>query len=634
MTLFNIALNNIKNNFKNYWTFFLSSTFSVFVLYLFISIVNNNSIKSEFEGKQMLTLLFVVASYITAIFSSYFVWYSNSFLIKSRNKEFALYMILGMSKMQTFVLSFIENFITTVGAFFLGITLGLIFNKFFLMLLYTMIGAHGDVKIQLSLKAFGVCFVVFGFMFILISIHSFTLMHKGNIIELFNASKKTEKDLKVSFITSFIALLSIIFLGVGYYIAIKKITFNINLAYVVVLLVVIGTILFFIGVTSCIIYFSKKNEKNLFKGTKLIAISQISYRFKSNVSTLSVISVTTTIALCAMIACFGLFDKVEENTRYVRPFSVEYIKGNDRIDKTFQDTVKKHKEVSVKHNKNIELLEVKVKVSFYSNINTFFIINESQFNKVANSEKTNRRVTLKNSTDCYFFQMKDFAANKSVIGETIELMSKNKKYNLKISGTDMKYFIGMEHFKETFVVKDIVYNEIKSTISKEKVFKIAGYTFENEYFLKDFIQDLKKQIPPKNNLLTYYESYSYGLKITGMMAFIGIFIGLVFLTATGSIIYFKMIMEAQEGKNKFITLKKIGASEKEIKKAISEELFILFGLPFIVAVINSYVASIVLGKMMTLKIYKSFAIIILVYAVFYSGYYLITLESYIKTISD
>ncbi|ENK0836946.1 ABC transporter permease [Clostridium botulinum] len=634
MTLFSIALNNIKNNFKNYWTFFLSSTFSVFVLYLFISIVNNNSIKSEFEGKQMLTLLFIVASYITAIFSSYFVWYSNSFLIKARNKEFALYMILGMSKMQTFVLSFIENFITTVGAFFLGITLGLIFNKFFLMLLYTMIGAHGDVKIQLSLKAFGVCFVVFGFMFILISIHSFILMHKGNIIELFNASKKTEKDLKVSFITSFIALLSIIFLGVGYYIAIKKITFNINLAYVVVLLVVIGTILFFIGVTSCIIYFSKKNEKNLFKGTKLIAISQISYRFKSNVSTLSVISVTTTIALCAMIACFGLFDKVEENTRYVRPFSVEYIKGNDRIDKTFQDTVKKHKEVSVKHNKNIELLEVKVKVSFYSNINTFFIINESQFNKVANSEKTNRRVTLKNSTDCYFFQMKDFAANKSVIGETIELMSKNKKYNLKISGTDMKYFIGMEHFKETFVVKDIVYNEIKSTISKEKVFKIAGYTFENEYFLKDFIQDLKKQIPPKNNLLTYYESYSYGLKITGMMAFIGIFIGLVFLTATGSIIYFKMIMEAQEDKNKFITLKKIGASEKEIKKAISEELFILFGLPFIVAVINSYVASIVLGKMMTLKIYKSFAIIILVYSVFYSGYYLITLKSYIKTISD
>ncbi|EPY2306491.1 FtsX-like permease family protein [Clostridium sporogenes] len=634
MTLFSIALNNIKNNFKNYWTFFLSSTFSVFVLYLFISIVNNNSIKSEFEGKQMLTLLFIVASYITAIFSSYFVWYSNSFLIKARNKEFALYMILGMSKMQTFVLSFIENFITTVGAFFLGITLGLIFNKFFLMLLYTMIGSHGDVKIQLSLKAFGVCFVVFGFMFILISIHSFILMHKGNIIELFNASKKTEKDLKVSFITSFIALLSIIFLGVGYYIAIKKITFNINLAYVVVLLVVIGTILFFIGVTSCIIYFSKKNEKNLFKGTKLIAISQISYRFKSNVSTLSVISVTTTIALCAMIACFGLFDKVEENTRYVRPFSVEYIKGNDRIDKTFQDTVKKHKEVSVKHNKNIELLEVKVKVSFYSNINTFFIINESQFNKVANSEKTNRRVTLKNSTDCYFFQMKDFAANKSVIGETIELMSKNKKYNLKISGTDMKYFIGMEHFKETFVVKDIVYNEIKSTISKEKVFKIAGYTFENEYFLKDFIQDLKKQIPPKNNLLTYYESYSYGLKITGMMAFIGIFIGLVFLTATGSIIYFKMIMEAQEDKNKFITLKKIGASEKEIKKAISEELFILFGLPFIVAVINSYVASIVLGKMMTLKIYKSFAIIILVYSVFYSGYYLITLKSYIKTISD
>ncbi len=68
MTLFSIALNNIKNNFKNYWTFFLSSTFSVFVLYLFISIINNNSIKSEFEGKRALALLFIIASYVVVIF--------------------------------------------------------------------------------------------------------------------------------------------------------------------------------------------------------------------------------------------------------------------------------------------------------------------------------------------------------------------------------------------------------------------------------------------------------------------------------------------------------------------------------------------------------------------------------------
>ena len=387
MTLFSIALNNIKNNFKNYWTFFLSSTFSVFVLYLFISIINNNSIKSEFEGKKAFSLLFIIASYVVVIFSSYFIWYSNSFFIKSRKKEFALYMMLGMSKRQTFILSFVENFISIVCGFFTGIMIGLILNKFFLMLLYVMIGATGNVEFQFSLKAFSLCSIVFGVMFILISIHSLILIYKNNIIDLFNASRKVEKDLNVSFITGFIALLSMIFLGTGYYIAIRNLAENIRLGPLVVSLVIIGTILFFIGVISFIIYINKKNEKSLFKGIKLIATSQIYHRYKGNISTLSAISVATTIALCAMITCFGLFDKVEESTRYVRPFSIEYINDNDAIDKSFKETLKKHKEVSIKHKQNIELLEIKSKVPLHNGSNTFFVINESEFYKVISSEK-------------------------------------------------------------------------------------------------------------------------------------------------------------------------------------------------------------------------------------------------------
>lgn len=145
---------------------------------------------------------------------------------------------------------------------------------------------------------------------------------------------------------------------------------------------------------------------------------------------------------------------------------------------------------------------------------------------------------------------------------------------------------------------------------------------------------MKSKIPLENNLLTFYENYSDGLQLVGMMAFIGMFIGIVFITATGSIIYFKIVMEAQEDKNKFITLRKIGVSKCEIKKAISKELMILFGLPFIEATVNSYVASITLGRMMGLNMYKSFVVIILVYALLYGIYYLITLNSYIKTISQ
>lgn len=633
MTLFSMAVNNIRKNFKNYWAFFLSSTFSVFALYLFMSIVNNTDVKVQLGNMKSFMILFIVGSYMIAGFSAFFMWYSNTFIIKSRKKEFATYMLLGMSKKQTATLNFTENLITIAGAFCSGIALGLIFNKFFIMLLYAMIGATGDVSFQISLEALKVCSIVFGTMFIIISIHSSLLIYRDNLIDLFNSSKKAEKGLKVSFLTLIISILSIVFLGYGYYMAISKTAAKIFLAPIVVLLVVIGTILFFTSFTSLIIYISKKNEKSLFKGTKLIYISQLYYRYKGNVGTLSVIAVTTTVALCAMITCFGLFNQVEKNSRNMRPFSIEYTNGTNSIDTIFEDTIKNHKEISVVYKDNMEFLKVKTKDILLGN-DTFLVLNQSEFNKVNSHEKSDTRVNLKNDMDCDFVQVANAVPDKSVIGKEVKLVGGGSEYKLKITDTYIKFFIALDGAKPTLVVKDSVYSQIKSTISKENTYKVTGYILNNDFLSEKFIVDLRSKIPPENKLLTFYEHFMDALKLMGMMGFIGVFIGLLFLTATGGIIYFKMSMEAAEDKNKFIILEKIGVSKVEIRKAVSKELMILFGVPFVVATLNTFVASITLGKFLRFNITKEFIIVILVYAVLYSIYYLITLKAYIKTVSS
>jgi len=633
MTLISMAVSNIKKNFKNYWAFFISSTFSVFALYLFMSIINNKDVKLQLGDMKSLMILFIIAAYMIAAFSAFFIWYSNSFIIKSRKKEFATYMLLGMSKKQTVILNFIENLITIVGAFCSGIALGLIFNKFFIMLLYVMIRATGDVTFQISLESLKFCSILFGTMFIIITIHSSILIYRDNLIDLFNSSKKAEKGLKVSFLTLIIGIISMVSLGYGYYMAIRKLSTNILIAPIVILLVVIGTILFFTSFISLIIYINKKNEKGLFKGTRLIYISQLYYRYKGNVGTLSVIAVTTTIALCAMIFCFGLFNKVEVNSRNMRPFSVEYANGNN-TDTIFNDTIKDHKEISIVYKETMEFLKVKAKNPLFGTNDTFLLLNESKFNEVNSHEKSGVKINLKNDRDCYFFQIAAFAPDKSVIGKEVKLKSTNKDYNLKITDTGMKYFMALDDSKPTFIVRNSVYSQIKGTISKENGYKVTGYVLNNDFISQNFIKDLKSEIPPENKLLTFYDHFKDGLKLTGMMSFIGLFIGVLFITATGSIIYFKMSMEASEDKNKFIILRKIGVSTPEITKAVSKELMILFGAPLVVASINTFVASIPLGKMMGFDITKELIIIILVYAVLYSIYYLMTLKSYIKTVSS
>jgi putative ABC transport system permease protein len=633
MTLISMAVNNIRKNFKNYWAFFLSSTFSVFALYLFMSIVNNKDVKVQLGSMKSFMLLFIIASYMIAAFSAFFIWYSNSFIIKSRKKEFATYMLLGMSKKQTATLNTIENLITIAFAFCSGIGLGLIFNKFFIMLLYVMIRATGDVPFQISFEALKFCSILFGAMFIIISIHGSILIYRDNLIDLFDSSKKAEKGLKVSFLTLIIGLFSIVFLGFGYYMAIRKIVSNIILAPIIVLLVVIGTILFFTSFTSLIIYISKKNEKNLFKGTKLIYISQLYYRYKGNVGTLSVIAVTTTVALCAMMVCFGLFNKTEDNSRNMRPFSIEYVNGTNNTNTIVEDTIKNHKEISVAYKDTMEFLQVKSKDQLIGN-DTFLVLNESKFNEINSHEKSDIKINLKNDMDCYYFQISNFTPNKSVIGKDVKLEGGGSGYNLIITDTGMKYFIALDDSKPTFIVKDSAYSQIKSTISSENTYKVTGYILNNDLLSENFIKDLKNVIPPEIKLLTFYDHFTDGIKLTGMMAFIGLFIGLLFLTATGSIIYFKMSNEAQEDKNKFVILRKIGVSKFEVTKSVSKELMIIFGAPFIIATINTFVASIPLGEMMAFNITKEFIIIILVYAVLYSIYYLITLKSYIKIVSS
>ena len=136
---------------------------------------------------------------------------------------------------------------------------------------------------------------------------------------------------------------------------------------------------------------------------------------------------------------------------------------------------------------------------------------------------------------------------------------------------------------------------------------------KNDFKAGDFVKELNQNLPRNNDVLTFYKHYEEGFKLLGMMAFIGLFIVVLFLTATGSIIYFKMNMEAREDKSKFVTLSKIGVSKKEIRSGVAKELLILFGAPFLLAIANTYPAT-ALGDMISLNMTKSYIIISLLYA--------------------
>lgn len=633
MTIFNMAIKNIKSNFKNYWAYFLSSTFSIFALYLFLSMLYSQNIQSQLGGDKRFTILFNQGAVMIALFSAFFMWYSNTFFIKSRKKEFATYMLLGMSKKQVARLNFLENAVIIILSLATGIILGVIFTKFFIMLLFFIMRSNAFVPFQWSVKALKICLIVFGLIFMFITLHGTAIIMHNDLINLFTAAKKVEKGLKVSFFTVILGILSIVAAGSGYYIAMKKLPTDFTKAPIVIALVVIGAILFFTSATSVIIYMNKKNEKKLFSGTKLISVSQLYSRYRGNTGTLITIAITTTIALCALVTCIGMYTKNDANSRYMRPMSVEYYNTNN-ADKIFNNVLKKHSEISVKSKDSIQMLDTGVVDPLSKVKQDFYIINQSQFNKINKHEGKTRNVNLKSDNDCYFIQEQTYMTSDTPLNKNINVNIGSKNYTMKIKGTDVIPFVAMDHFKETIVVNDNVYNEMKINAAKAKLINISGYILKNNFAAKNFAAELQKDMTKSNYLLTFYELYYDGLKLLGTMAFIGLFIGILFIMSTGSIIYFKMSMEAREDKSKYVTLSKIGVSKKEIKNAVSKQLLLLFGAPLIFAIVSAYPAAFALGKMLTFELVRSYIGIVIVYAVVYCLYYIITLNSYMKTISE
>lgn len=624
--LFKLALHNLRMQWKNYLSYYASSSFSVFALYLFLSVYCSSSVRNALGDMKSIMVLFVLSVGLIAFFSAFFIWYANSFFIRSRKKEFATYMLLGMSKRQTVSLNFVENLAVLALAFGTGVAAGILLDKLLVMALLYAMHSGGNVSFEISVQALRVCSFIYLAVFALISLHSAILLYKNSLLNLLNAAKHAERGLKVSALTVLIAVLSVLILGLAYYIAAYQMISGLLLLYIplVVMLVCLGTFLLFTGLASIVLYCCKKSESSLFRGTRLITVSQLFFRFRGNVGTLSVIAITTSVAFTAVLFCCGMYSHEEQNSRLMQPYSVEYY-DTGRANGIFADTLQKHKEIQVKSQVTLELAPVT------AGSNSFTLISESAYDHANAVIGTGLKANLKNDGEALMIQSLE---TPSVIGKTFEITAGNMHAPVKIVKLTTHYEIALNHFQQTLVVKDRVYSRLKSGVNPAQLAVIHGVMLKNDWNARSFAADLSKNMPAQARLLDFYDYFMQSLKLYGMLFFIGIFIGLMFLIATGSIIQFRMAMEAAEDRDKFVSLRRIGADRKEIRSAVVKELAVVFGAPFLIAVLNAYVAKIPLEKMIHLNISDSFLTIVLVYAALYGIYYLATLRSYVRTVCE
>lgn len=645
-----LAATTIKKNGKVYIPYILTCIGSIAMFYIIHSISINTGLDIMNGGKQ-LKMLLNLGKWVIGIFSVIFLLYTNSFLIKRRKKELGLYNILGMEKKHISKLMLYETLIIAVLTLVSGIAIGALLSKFMFLLLLKILNFDVTLKFYISKESILSTMLLFISIYAVMLLNNLRQIHLSNPVELLKGGNAGEREPKTKWILTLIGVVS---LGAGYYIAVT--TENplsaLNLFFIAVLLVIVGTYALFTAGSIAILKALKKNKNFYYKSRNFINVSNMIYRMKQNAVGLANICILSTAILVVLSTTVSLYIGMDDilKTRYpddimisiseVQPENIE--KVNSIIETEMQKSgltktgALKHGYISeIAMQEDNKFIVANREESSITNMNILLFITADDYNQLEG-----KSVQLEQG------EVLICADNNTLQGNNVEIF--NKQFNIKGYIEDLKIKREMENIVNGYyiIVSDIdSINEIKVAAGDEE--KGINYYYgldvegsmEEQLELTNAIQSSLNNNSIKSSvegIATARESF---FSIYGGLFFIGLFLGLLFIMATVLIIYYKQISEGYDDKERFEIMQKVGMDKREVKKSINSQILMVFFLPLVMAVIHlAFAFKIItsLLKIFNLTNINLFVICttstILVFAIFYIVVYYATSKVYYRIV--
>ncbi|MEK4298575.1 ABC transporter permease [Oceanobacillus sp. FSL W8-0428] len=613
MTLFELALKNIRRNMKSYGLYIGSTIFSIIIYFTFAMLKHSDDISGLAETSKQMQAVMSASAFVLMIFVAIFILYSNSFFMKKRKKEVALYSLLGVRKRSIGFLLFFENIVIGLVALVVGVGLGFLLSQALLSLLLKLMGLSLSVGFAFSMQAVIETVIVFFLIFLVTSLLGYRVIYKFKLIDLFHAEKQGEAQPKARVVS---AIIGVIALAAAYWLALQDLMtssvwriFGLAMPLVIIGLTVLGSYLLFSSVLVYVLNLLKKSKSWAWKGLNLMTSSQLLYRIRGNVKTLTIIATLSATTITAGGAIFGTYYNTEKSVEENIPFSFMWEGEEQDIDtEIVEDAV------------SFEAKDIVVPGETYDQ--SYYVIDEETFMKltealgwdVGNVDLEQDEAVL---IDPYFDERwKDKVGTVEIDDDekTVDQFYEKPLFNAPtLPGT-------------VLVVDDASFQELDGENAIYQAVQTANY--------KDHLE-LSKELEAKTERFSSaVQSYQDSIEASGAMLFVGSFLGLVFLVATGSIIFFKMMTEAEEDKDKYAVLYKIGVSKKEMKKTIRYQVGLIFLAPLILGLTHGTVALMAFSNLLQMNLWEPVIIWMAAYTMIYILYYVITVRGFNKTITQ
>ncbi|MBS5966104.1 MAG: ABC transporter permease [Finegoldia magna] len=590
------ALKNLKANKIVNIPYILSTSIMVAILFIMISLLDNKYVMQ----KDQFGTIIVFGSIIIAIFTFAIIMYANRFLVKRRFQEFGLYRVFGLENKHINRILLKEKSMFFVIISILTIVFGIILGKVLFLAVGKLMQENFSImQFGISTKAvilsltFNLVISVLTFIFDILNIKSATTR------DLFAKGQKSESEPKVKVV---FFILAIILTAIGYYIAltIEGSLESLLMFFVASLLVLFGTYCGFVAITIFVLKLMKKNKNFFYKSKNFITVSGMLYRMKSNAVGLASIAILCTgvvVSLSTTMAIYNSAEKVVDST-----VNRDYkLTGTITPDKNFSKNIEKEKT----RLKNLVTEKTNPKNDYYQ-VSTMMFAN-LEGNKFTRIGKNNDKSIYIMIQTLDSFNNK-FSKNYLLNDGEILLNSNYMKYitsdQITLGSADYK-FKKIDELEGRNIAVDMFYVVVKTDEDLVRFCNDFKMPMENDagykplevnvtYFLdSDKKLDGKEFISKDNSLqfVSRQETKTGVYSLFGAFLYIGFIISFVLLIGTSIIAYYKHLSEGIEDRKNIQTMKKVGLSNKMIKKTSSQQIYWMFFLPLFVAVIHSAVAS-------------------------------------------
>ncbi len=659
---FRLALTNIKKHARSYVPYIITCVITIAMFYIIKSLAFNlDKNLSSIAAATSMSLGCIVV----AIFAIIFLFYTNSFLLKKRKKEFGLYNILGMEKKHMSALIATESLIISVISLVLGLIIGIALDKLIFMIVIKLLDGQSPLGFTIIPEAILHTVVLFCIIFAAILLNSVRIVYTTKTIDLLQGSNTGEKEPKTKWL---LAILGVLCLGGGYTISIisKNPVTTIGLLFIAIVLVVIGTYFIFVAGITVLLKLLRKNKGFYYKTSHFISISGMIYRMKQNAVGLANICVLSTMVLVMISTTSSLFIGMQDAIDAVLPYDYKITVANDKTtnQQVKEDLKKTAADNNIKITKFVdyEFLEFNADLKYnyitasdYSveskNLVGLIIVTQQDYNMLTNSN-----VRLSDGQVMMFYpnsfpysdltifdqrykvkesrKISDFIPGKSRMGYSIYdsygIVVKDNSQLEQISKYFKSYYSNTEFSKFNCSFYDCGFNvdadqkkqlEFNQVLENSDIFNSLRYkNFVSYFFKSTMYQDFR-------------DTYS-------SMFFLGIFLSILFIMATILIIYYKQISESYDDKERYEIMQNVGMSHTEVKRTIRSQVLTVFFLPLIVAGIHVAFAFPIMSRVLSLlglinvTLYIVCTVIcFLVFALMYGIIFAITSRLYYKTVN-